>query len=116
MKSIRLIITSLTALILTSCFSSSNSENNNLSREEILGTWKLSVQSLKDIDLEKESSTITSFQLNADSTAVFYLADSPDKKTEGTWTWDNEKKIGNEDFGISIENDVMIYSKNKTGN
>ena len=109
MKPIHSILISLTALILTSCFSSNDI---NVNREDVLGSWKLSVQSLKKIDVQKESNAITSFHLNADSTATFYLVDSSDKKVEGTWTWNNEKKTTDDNFGVGIENNVMIYSEN----
>ena len=108
MKSIQAIFISLTILLFTACFSSSNVD---VSREDVLGSWELSSQSLKKLDLQKESSTITSFQLNADSTASFTLGDSSDRKVDGRWTWKYEKRIGTEDFGVSIENDVMIYGK-----
>lgn len=110
MKSIKSIFILLAILLLTAC---SSSNNIDVSREDVLGTWDLSTQSLKKIDLQKESSTITAFQLNADSTALFTLGDSPDKKVDGRWTWKNEKRIGSENFGVSIENDVMIYGKRK---
>ena len=110
MKSIKSIFILLAILLLTAC---SSSNNIDVSREDILGTWELSDQSLKKTDLQKESITTTSFQLNADSTASFYLGDSPDRKVDGRWTWKNEKKIGSENFGVSIENDVMIYGKRK---
>jgi len=110
MKSIKSIFILLAILLLTAC---SSSNNIDVSREDILGTWELSDQSLKKTDLQKESITTTSFQLNADSTASFYLGDSPDRKVDGRWTWKNEKRIGSENFGVSIENDVMIYGKRK---
>ena len=108
MKSIQTIFISLTILLFTACFSSNNID---VSREDVLGSWELSAQSLKKIDLQKESSTITSFQLNADSTASFTMGDSSDRKVDCRWTWKYEKRIGTEDFGVSIENDVMIYGK-----
>ena len=70
MKSIKSIFILLAILLLTAC---SSSNNIDVSREDVLGTWDLSTQSLKKIDLQKESSTITAFQLNADSTALFTL-------------------------------------------
>ncbi len=108
MKSIKSIFILLAILLLTAC---SSSNNIDVSREDVLGTWDLSTQSLKKIDLQKESSTITSFQLNADSTATFNLGDSSERRVDGRWTWKNEKRIGTEDFGVSLENDVMIYGK-----
>ena len=108
MKSIKSIFILLAIFLLTAC---SSSNNIDVSREDILGTWDLSTQSLKKIDLQKESSTITSFQLNADSTATFNLGDSSERRVDGRWTWKNEKRIGTEDFGVSLENDVMIYGK-----
>ena len=108
MKSIKSIFILLAIFLITAC---SSSNNIDVSREDILGTWDLSTQSLKKIDLQKESSTITSFQLNADSTATFNLGDSSERRVDGRWTWKNEKRIGTEDFGVSLENDVMIYGK-----
>ena len=108
MESIKSIFILLAIFLLTAC---SSSNNIDVSREDILGTWDLSTQSLKKIDLQKESSTITSFQLNADSTATFNLGDSSERRVDGRWTWKNEKRIGTEDFGVSLENDVMIYGK-----
>ena len=108
MKSIKSIFILLAIFLLTAC---SSSNNIDVSREDVLGTWDLSTQSLKKIDLQKESSTITSFQLNADSTATFSLGDSSERRVDGRWTWKNEKRIGTEDFGVSLENDVMIYGK-----
>lgn len=108
MKSIKSIFILLAILLLTAC---SSSNNIDVSREDVLGSWELSSQSLKKLDLQKESSTITSFQLNADSTASFTMGDSSDRKVDGRWTWKNEKRIGSENFGVSIENDVMIYGK-----
>lgn len=108
MKSIQTIFISLAILLFTACFSSNNID---VSREDVLGSWDLSTQSLKKIDIQKETSTITSFQLNGDSTATFTLGDSSDRKVDGRWTWKNEKRIGSENFGVSIENDVMIYGK-----
>ena len=108
MKSIKSIFILLAIFLITAC---SSSNNIDVSREDVLGTWDLSTQSLKKIDLQKESSTITSFQLNADSTATFNLGDSSERRVDGRWTWKNEKRIGTEDFGVSLENDVMIYGK-----
>ena len=108
MESIKSIFILLAIFLLTAC---SSSNNIDVSREDVLGTWDLSTQSLKKIDLQKESSTITSFQLNADSTATFNLGDSSERRVDGRWTWKNEKRIGTEDFGVSLENDVMIYGK-----
>ena len=62
MKSIQTIFISLAILLFTACFSSNNID---VSREDVLGSWDLSTQSLKKIDIQKETSTITSFHLTS---------------------------------------------------
>lgn len=110
MKTIPSILIAFSILILTSCTSSNSSDNSNLKREDVLGVWTLSKRSLEKIKKEKpDDKIITSFQLNADSTATASFDGSIDKKRAGTWVWKAEMKLGKNNFGISLKCDVVLY-------
>ena len=113
MKLTYLFLIAFSILILTSCSVSSSSDNLNLKMQDVLGSWKLSKESSRIIKKEKqkaENKVITSFHLNADSTATVSFGDSIEKKLDGTWVWKAEKKIGNNSFGFSLKTDVVIYT------
>ncbi len=104
-----LIVTSI--LIMTSCLVSTSSNNSSTDIQEVLGSWNITKSSLKKIkseNKETEDKIITSFKLNSDSTAIVYFGESEKKRMNGTWIWQAEKKLGNENFGVSIKSDVVI--------
>ncbi len=113
MKSINSILISLSILFLTSCLISSSSDNLDLNRKDVLGSWKISKESSKKINKEKTATErITYFQLNSDSTVTVSFGDSTEKKMTGTWVWKAEKRLGNDNFGFSLKTDVVIYVNN----
>lgn len=98
-------------LVLSSCLVSNSSNNSDTDVKEILGSWKItkeSLQKIKSDDQKTEDKTITSFNLNSDSTATVSFGTSEKKIMNGTWIWQAEKKLGNENFGLSIKSDVVI--------
>lgn len=110
MKPIYSILIAISFLILSSCTFLNSYDNLNLKRQEILGSWTLSKESLKKIKKEKQKDKIIAyFQLNSDSTATVSFEDSIEKKMAGTWVWKAEKKLGNNNLGISLKSDVVIY-------
>jgi hypothetical protein len=71
------------------------------SMKQLIGTWKLSKHS-KDWNM-------ASFTLNADSSAVVVWGDSDGlQEKTGKWAYRDEKKFGNNTFGISINSGVYI--------
>ncbi len=109
MKSITTILILLSILILTSCFVSNSSDNVGIKRQDILGSWKINKETA-------ENEKISYFQLNADSTVIVSFGDSMEKKMTGTWVWKAEKKIGNNNLGLSLKTDVVIYVNNNVNN
>ncbi|MCU4163775.1 hypothetical protein [Carboxylicivirga caseinilyticus] len=101
----------ITVLTITSCLISGGSNNLNVEKNDVLGSWKITKRSLKKITSDEkrtEDKIITSFILNSDSTAIITFGESDNKKMNGTWIWQAEKKMGNNNFGISISSDVVL--------
>jgi len=109
MKTITFNLLVLFSMFLTSCFTSANSEESELKRKDVLGTWTVSEQAYKNMAAENEDyDIITEFQLNTDSTATVFFGKSMEKKMDGRWRWKVEKKVGNNAVSFSMKSDVVI--------
>lgn len=109
MKSINSTFIIILILMLTACTFSSRSDLADLKRQDVLGVWKISNESSKQLKNGKaESEIITCCQLNDDSTVVVSFGDSMEKKMTGTWIWKAEKRLGNSELGLSLKSDVVI--------
>ncbi|MFB6319524.1 hypothetical protein [Saccharicrinis sp. FJH54] len=107
----RQLLIAISVLLLTSCLLSNSSGNSSTDIKEVLGSWnitKASLQKIKRDDKKTGDKMISSFTLNADSTAVVLFGESGNKKMEGTWIWQAEKKVGSKNFGLSLKSDVVI--------
>ncbi|MFV0267087.1 MAG: hypothetical protein ACK5HT_08125 [Draconibacterium sp.] len=64
----------LFSILLSSCFFTTNSEDSELTRTDVLGTWKVASESYEKLAEEKaDDKIVTGIRLNADSTVtVFY--------------------------------------------
>jgi hypothetical protein len=101
----------ISILILSSCLVSNRSDNSETDIKEVLGSWRITTESLKKIksnDQKTDDKIITSFKLNSDSTATVSFGESEKNIMNGTWIWQAEKKLGNENFGLSLKSDVVI--------
>ena len=93
-KKIFVFLTFVCVLSTLSCTS-----KKEFAREDVFGVWEATEESLK------EQQNIVSFQLNEDSTAIICRNGFTQEKTNGTWLWDIEKKLG---MGISFRYDVKL--------
>ncbi|WP_159518068.1 hypothetical protein [Sunxiuqinia indica] len=101
----------ISILIFTSCLFFNGSDNSDTDIKEVLGSWRITKKSLKKMkndDQKTDHKIITSFKLNSDSTATVFFGVFEKKIMNGTWIWQAEKKLGNENFGLSIKSDVVI--------
>lgn len=101
----------IAVLLMTSCSVSNNSNNQSIDVNEVLGSWHITKVSLRRVnsdDNKTEEKIITSFELNSDYTAIVSFGESKQKRRDGTWTWQAEKKLGNKNFGISVKSDVVV--------
>ena len=117
MRSIHFLLIALSILILTSCFVSNSSNNDDIKRPDVLGSWKITKESSQKINNKTaDNEKISYFQLNADSTVIVSFGDSMEKKMTGTWVWKAEKKLGNNNLGLSLKTDVVIYVNSSINN
>lgn len=97
------------SIFLTSCFSSASSDEAELKRKDVLGTWKVSEEVYKNMAAENEDDDIiTEFQLNTDSTVTVFFGKTMQKKMAGKWRWKVEKKVGNDAVSFSMKSDIVI--------
>ena len=85
-----------------SCTPSTSQKENK--REDVLGVWEATKESLKN---QKENK-VFSFQLNEDSTANICRDGLTQEKSKRRWLWNVEKRFGGSKFGISFGVDVLL--------
>lgn len=88
------------------------SRTNDIKRDRVIGSWDLAEklsQNIKNAEFKSENEKILGFTLNADSSAAIILNNSSENlEKSGTWTWKEEKNIGNNNFGFSLKQDLII--------
>jgi len=102
MKKTLVFLTLACILSTLSCTLSTSQKENK--REDVLGVWEATKESLKKQNQDK----VFSFQLNEDSTAIICPNDLTQEKSKGKWLWGFEKNLGNGNFGISFKSDVIL--------
>ncbi|SHJ84898.1 hypothetical protein SAMN05444280_13426 [Tangfeifania diversioriginum] len=112
MKKNQLLLIVILAVTVASCMMSGSSGESDANRKDVVGSWQIagkSYETIKDKNEEKETQTVLSFQLKADSTGTM-VYEMKNRKNEIpiTWTWKAEKKLGSENFGVSMKSDVVI--------
>ncbi|MCE4562689.1 hypothetical protein INQ51_00080 [Maribellus sp. CM-23] len=99
----------LFSILLNSCFFTTNSADSELTRTDMLGTWKVAAESYEKLAEEKaDDKIVTGIRLNADSTVTVFYGKKMEKETKGKWRWKVEKKVGNETVSFSMESDVVV--------
>ncbi len=99
----------LFAVLLNSCSSNTNSNDSELKRTDVLGTWTVASQSYEKLAEEKnEDKIVSKIQLNSDSTVTVFFGKRMEKETKGKWRWKVEKTVGNDTISFSMESDVVI--------
>lgn len=112
MKKNQLLLTVILAVAFASCMISGSSGESDANRKDVVGNWQItgkSYETTKDKNEEKETQIVLSFQLNADSTGIM-VYEMKNRKNEipVTWSWKAEKRLGSENFGVSMKSDVVI--------
>ncbi len=108
-KKIKFSLLLLFAVLLNSCFSTTNSNDAQLTRTDVLGTWTVASQSYEKLAEEKnEDKIVSKIQLNSDSTVTVFFGKRMEKETKGKWRWKVEKTVGNDTISFSMESDVVI--------
>lgn len=112
MKINKSLLVSLTVLLFIVCSCSTNANEIKPERDDIIGTWKITDASYNALRKLRPNNKITTLmELNADSTVVFYYGKNHDRTTEAQWTFKDEKKRAFDEFGVSLQNDIIINSK-----
>lgn len=113
MKLNNALLVSVTILLIAlSACTTTSSNKVDWEREDVIGSWKISEASYKAIKrVKSKSKIVTLFELNLDSTAVFYYGEDHETKKEAKWHWQSEKKLAYDEFGVSLEHDIIIKSK-----
>ncbi|RIJ47058.1 hypothetical protein D1614_16635 [Maribellus luteus] len=108
-KKIKFSLLLLFAVLLNSCSSTTNSNDAELTRTDVLGTWTVASQSYEKLAEEKnEDKIVSKIQLNSDSTVTVFFGKRMEKETKGKWRWKVEKTVGNDTISFSMESDVVI--------
>ena len=102
MKKTLVFLTLACILSTLSCTLSTSQKENK--REDVLGVWEATKESLKKQNQDK----VFSFELNADSTVIICRDGLTQEKSKGKWLWNFEKKLGNSKLGISFKSDVIF--------
>jgi hypothetical protein len=113
MKKNQLLLIVILAVTVASCMMSGSSGETDANRKDVVGSWQIagkSYETIKDKNEDKETQTVLSFQLKADSTGIMvYEMNNRKNEIPITWTWKAEKKLGSENFGVSMKSDVVIH-------
>jgi hypothetical protein len=59
-------------------------------------------------DSELNHFTITDFKINLDSSVTAHYGN---EKTIGEWKWKQKKSLGNDNFNVEFNQDIVILSK-----
>jgi len=114
MKNVQVLLSIVIVFAVTSCMMSGSSDENESDRNVVLGNWEITRESYvtnKNKNREVDARFVVAFQLNTDSTAtVIYEINNQRNEVPATWIWKAEKKIGNENFGLSLNSDVVIHA------
>lgn len=113
MKPINTLLLSLTILIFASCSVSGNSNQVDCDRDDVLGTWEITMASFKKMRKDKPANDIiTSFHLNADSTFDLHYGDKDETTIKGKWAWQTENELHNDKSDTSLKHGVILRTPN----